>query len=124
MNVVVRCSLRRIRWTLLTPVLTSVAGCSALEAIAPPVVDEAPLECAFPTGTELCFAGEASPFELGLGLESETERSMTYVTAKPVDGGRLAPARRKACSLTEWGIAWFDVPDDWTRPRVDDSDGE
>lgn len=89
-----------------------------------PVSEEAPLECAFPTGTKLAFAGEASPYELGLGLENETERARFYVTVEPVDRGQLASPVRMACSLTEWGMAMWEVPLDWTAPRIDQSHGE
>lgn len=116
-------NLRRMGWTLL-PLLTSIAACGTLDPLRPPVIEEAPAECEFPTGTELAFAGEASPFELGLGLENETERTRMYVTAEPVDRGQVGPPERMACSLAGWGRAWFAVPADWTPPRFDDSDSE
>ena len=89
-----------------------------------PILEEAPLECAFPTGTKLAFAGEASAFELGLGLEHENQRARFYVTAEPVDRGQLAPPVRMACSLMERGRAMWEVPLDWTPPRVDQPGGE
>ena len=114
---------RGIRWTLLPGLLTSVAACGTLVLSPPPAIEDAPLECEFPTGTRLTFAGDASPFELGLGLENETERTRFYVTAGPVDRGALAPPVRLACSLAEWGRAWWDVPADWTPPPLAGSDG-
>jgi len=90
---------RGIRWTLLPGLLTSVAACGTLVLSPAPAIEEAPLECEFPTGTRLAFAGEASPFELGLGLENETERTRFYITAGPVDRGHLL-------LRSAWRAAW------------------
>lgn len=111
---------RPMRWMLLPLLLTSAAACGMLDPSSPQVIEEAPLECEFPTGTRLAFAGVASPYELGLGLENETERTRFFVTAGQVDMGQLAPSVRRACSLAAWGRAWRDVPADWTPPRPDD----
>jgi hypothetical protein len=103
--------------SLVVVVAALLTGCADL--LAPPA--EAPEACTFPPGTELAFAGHASPFELGFGAEFENVRGGSYVTAGPVQPGRMGdvPPQRWYCYVATNSAAWWPVPDNWTPPAIE-----
>jgi hypothetical protein len=105
-----------------------IAGCGFLQSAAP-------LDCGFPDGTDLAFAGRTSLRQLALGDDSRLGdgRStadlvgMVYVTRDPIPyagslpaGAHPPPDQRAYCAIydEDAGIisAFGGVPVDWVPP--------